>query len=141
MERHALSDEQWACIAEMMPCNDGAGRPWAEHRLIIDGILWIHATGAPWRDLPERFGPWKTVYERFRRWVREGFWERILDRLQARRHADGEIDWDLFCIDGSVVRAHKAAAGAGEKRPVGRTGRPRVGPVKRGIRHQTACGL
>ena len=141
MQRHALSDEQWESIADMIPRNDGPGRPWSDHRLIIDGILWVLATGAPWRDLPERFGPWKTVYERFRRWVREGFWQRILDRLQVERHADGEIDWDLFCIDGSVVRAHKAAAGAGKKRPAERTGRPRVGPVKRRFRHEIACGL
>lgn len=82
---------------------------------MIDGILWICATGAPWRDLPERFGPWKTVYERFRLWSQNGLWDRILERLKAKKHASGEIDWELFCIDGSVVRAHKAAAGARKK--------------------------
>ena len=141
MRRHALSDEQWERIADMMPRNDGPGRPWSDHRLIIDGTLCIHATGVPRRDLPERFGPWKTVYERFRLWVREGFWDQILDRLQARRHADGEIDWELFFIDGSVVRAHKASAGAAGKRAAGPTGRPCVGPVKRGLRDETACGV
>ena len=78
---------------------------------MVNGILWALATGAPWRDLPERFGPWQTVYDRFRRWTRQGFWE----RLQVRRQADGRIDWELFFIDGSIVRAHKAAAGAKKK--------------------------
>jgi transposase len=140
-ERHALSDDQWEAIADLMPSNDGPGRPWSEHRLIINGILWILSTGAPWRDLPERFGPWQTVYDRFRRWVREGVWEQMLERLQARRNGDGEIDWELFFIDGSVVRAHKAAAGAGEKRTAGRARGPRIGPLQRRVRHKTPCRL
>jgi transposase len=82
---------------------------------MFDGILWVLATGAGWRDLPSHFGPWKTVYHRFSTWTKNGLWGRILDLLQARRHAQGEIDWQLFCIDGSVVRAHKAAAGARKK--------------------------
>jgi len=138
MKRHSLSDEQWALVADLMPGGGCAGRPWSNHRLIVDGILWIHATGAPWRDLPERFGPWKTVYERFRRWTQESFWDQLLERLQVHRHADGEIDWELFCIDGSVVRAHKAAAGAGKKRTSQRTVRPCFGPIPGGIRHKVA---
>ena len=141
MKRHALSDAQWEQIADLMPANDGPGRPWSEHRLMIDGMLWILATGAPWRDLPERFGPWKTVYERFRRWVREGVWDGILNCLQARRHAAGAIDWELFCIDGSVVRAHKAAAGAEKKPAARRTRRPRVGPFPRRFWHEVAPGV
>lgn len=82
---------------------------------MMDGILWVLGTGAPWRDLPGRFGPCKTVYDRFWRWSRSGFWDQLLERLQARRHADGQIDWELFCVDGSVVRAHKSAAGARKK--------------------------
>ena len=139
MKRHSLSDEQWALVENLMPAGTGAGRPWSDHRLVVDGILWIHATGAPWRDLPERFGPWKTVYERFRRWTQEGFWDQLLERLQVARHADGEIDWELFCIDGSVIRAHKAAAGAGGKRATRRTDRPCFGPLPRGFRHKVTC--
>ncbi len=116
-ERHALSDEQREAIADLMPSSRGPGRPWSSHRVMINGILWILRTGAPWRDLAERYGLWQTVYDRFRRWVRGGLWERILERLQARRNGNGEIHWELFCIDGSVVRAHKAAAGAEKKGP------------------------
>lgn len=117
MKRHELSDQQWAQIQHLFPANGKRGGQWKDHRLILNGILWVLATGAAWRDLPDRFGPWETVYGRFRLWVRRGFWSRILEQLQVQRQADGAIDWDLFFIDGSVVRAHKAAAGARKKNP------------------------
>jgi transposase len=111
---------------------------------MIDGILWVLYAGAPWRDLPEFFGPWETVYSRFNGWRKNGLWDRVLDHLQARAEATGQINWEMFCIDSSVVRAHKAAAGAGEKiypaKPR-RAGRPRPGPVAGRLRHQGAPGL
>ena len=116
MARHGLSDESWSRICELMPEGGKPGKPWKDHRTVVDGILWIAATGSPWRDLPEEFGTWKTVYERFRRWCREGFWDQILEHLQVERNENGDINWDLLCIDGSVIRAHKAAAGGGKKR-------------------------
>jgi transposase len=79
---------------------------------MIDGMLWILHTGAPWRDLPERFGPWKTVYERFRRWTREGLWDKILDRMKEGKPDCPVVDWTLVCVDGSLARAHRHAAGA-----------------------------
>jgi transposase len=72
-------------------------------------------TGIPWRDLPERYGPWQTVYSRYRRWSRSGLWDRILTALQRELDAAGQIEWTLWCIDGSNVRAHRAAAGGGKK--------------------------
>src|SRR5262249_22471835 len=65
---------------------------------------------------PERFGPWQSVYDRFRNWTRKGLWDRILRHLQARKMHSSEIDWELFAIDGSVVRAHQSAAGASKKK-------------------------
>ena len=65
-------------------------------------MLWIHRTGAPWRDLPERYGPVGTVSSRFYRWCRAGVWDRILCALQAEADARGEIDWDLHFVDGTV---------------------------------------
>lgn len=108
---------------------------------MVDGILYVLATGVPWRDLPERFGPWKTVYDRFWRWSRSGFWDEILEDLQAEKHAEEEIDWDLFCIDGSVVRAHKSAAGARKKGSGRRPRRPRPGPLSRRIQHENQSDL
>lgn len=113
MERHELGDEQWALIEDLFPKNGKkAGRPWSEHRRILNGMFWILGTGAPWRDLPKRYGPWQTVHRRFSRYRRDGTFDRILERLQVKLDENGKIDWDLFCIDGSSVRAHRAAAGA-----------------------------
>ena len=87
---------------------------------MIDGILWALSDGGRWRNLPERFGPWQSVYDRFRNWTRQGLWDRLLRHLQARKMHAGQIDWELFCIDGSVVRAHQSAAGAAKKKPARR---------------------
>lgn len=116
MHRHELSDEQWDLIADLFPSNDHKeGGPWKDHRRILHGMFYRLHTGCPWRDLPERYGPWKTVYDRFNRYRREGTFDRILERLQMRLDEQGRIDWDLFCVDGSNVRATRAAAGAGKK--------------------------
>jgi transposase len=114
--RHELTDAQWDQIHLLFPANGKRGGQWKDHRLMLNGILWIQATGAAWRDLPERFGPWKTVYDRFRKWTRRGLWEQILQHLQVQRQADGRIDWNLSFVDGTIVRAHKAAAGALKKK-------------------------
>ena len=116
MRRYELTDEQWKLIEDMFPSSEGRrGRQWKDHRDVMDAILWLLRTGAPWRDLPERHGPWQTVYHRFNRWRREGVFDRILQRLQIRLDGEGKIDWDLWCVDGSSIRASRAAAGGGKK--------------------------
>jgi transposase len=82
-------------------------------------MLWLDRTGAPWRDLPERYGPWATVATRFYRWTKTGLWDKLLSALQAQADAKGELDWEAHYVDGSVIRAHQHAAGAkrGTQRP------------------------
>ncbi|WP_128548345.1 transposase [Larkinella soli] len=82
MRKYELTDSQWEKIKDMMPSNNRPGRPWRSHRQSINGILWILNSGAPWRDLPERYGSWKTIYDRFRRWQRDGTLAKILAILQ-----------------------------------------------------------
>lgn len=115
MRRHELSDMQWEQIKDLLPPPKARGRPPADARKMVNGMVWIVRTGAPWRDLPERFGPWETVYTRFNNWCKAGVWKRVLDRLQSQMEEHGQIDWELFCIDGSVIRASRAAAGARKK--------------------------
>ena len=113
MRRHALTDARWERLRPLLPARAGGrGRPRADDRMVVEGILWRRATGAPWRDLPERFGPWKTVYSRFRRWQRAGVFDRVLAQLHRASDAAGELDWSLHFVDGSIVRAHQHAAGA-----------------------------
>jgi transposase len=113
MERRELSDAQWERLRPLLPPQKPrTGRPAKDHRTVLEGILWILRTGAPWRDLPERFGPWRTVYSRFRRWRQAGVWDRVLAALQRRADAHGNLDWTLHFVDSTVVRAHQHAAGA-----------------------------
>jgi transposase len=69
-------------------------------------------TGAPWRDLPERYGSWKTVYSRFRRWSEQGIWDQVFNALITEAQRRGDLDWELHHIDSTIVRAHQHAAGA-----------------------------
>lgn len=137
--RHALSDAQWRLIEPHLP-PPSRGRAWADHRRVIDGVLFWAATGVQWRDLPERFGPWQTVYERFRRWRDDGTWLALLRVLQATADTAGLIDWGLFCVDSTSVRASRSAAGGGKNRAGGRAGRPRPGPQPGRVRDQPAPG-
>lgn len=115
MKRHELTSEQWELIEELLPPPASTGRPPKDRRLMLNGILWILRTGAPWRDIPERFGRWRTVYGYFQQWRADGTFDRILEAMQIRLDREGKIDWDLWCIDGSSVRAARAAGGASKK--------------------------
>jgi transposase len=116
VKRHEVTDEQWTLLEPLLPKRQATtGRKPRDARQMLNGILWILRTGAPWRDLPERYGPWRTVYGYFRDWRDDGTFDRILEALQIRLDQDGNIDWDLWCIDGSSVRAARAAAGASKK--------------------------
>lgn len=116
--RHELSDDEWARLEPLLPPHTG-GRPRRDDRRIINAILWKLATGAPWRDLPGRYGPWQTVYTRFWRWTHAGVWQRIFAAVQRRADAAGQLDWTVHFVDGTVIRAHQHAAGAkgGTRRP------------------------
>ena len=116
MRRHEVTDEQWLVIQPLLPEGKGhTGRPPRPPRRMLNGILWILRTGAPWRDLPEGYGPWRTVYGYFRSWRDAGVFERVLEAMQIRLDAEGGIDWDLWCVDGTTIRASRAAAGAGKR--------------------------
>ena len=120
MRRLDVTDAQWQRLEPLLPPEKPrTGRPNHDHRRVVSGMLWIHRTGAPWRDLPERYGPVGTVSSRFYRWCRAGVWDRLLCALQAEADARGEIDWDLHFVDATIVRAHQHAAGARRAGAVG----------------------
>ena len=111
MLRHRLTDEQWSLISDLFPGPKGTGRPPRDRRTVMDGILWILHTGSPWRDLPEAFGPWRTAWDLFDKWNDDGTFGCILDRLRNTN----AIDEQLWCIDGTMIRAARCAAGGGKK--------------------------
>lgn len=116
MHRHELTDEQWSAVQPLLPKRTAkTGRTPSDPRVMLNGIFWALCTGAPWRDLPPRFGPWQTVYDYFRNWRKAGVFAAVLDALQIKLDRAGLIDWDLWCVDGASVRAARAAAGASKK--------------------------
>jgi transposase len=117
MSRGDLASAQWERLEPLLPPRKPTGRPPKDHRQIINGILWVLRTGAPWRDMPERYGPWKTVYSRFYRWQQAGIWDRIFAAAQELVDASGNLDWDVHYVDGTAVRAHQHAAGAEKGTP------------------------
>jgi transposase len=115
MARHRLSNAQWDLIADVFPEPAATGRPQRDRRTIVDGMLWILRTGSPWRDLPEEFGPWETVYRLYNQWNDDGTLEEMLRRLIVAQIDDGLIDQELWCVDGTSVRAARCAGGGGKK--------------------------
>jgi transposase len=115
MPRHRLTDQEWDTIKDVFPPPARTGRPPRDRREILDAILWVLRTGAPWRDLPEGFGPWATAWDLFDKWNADGTLDRILSRLRSERIDAGEVDGELWCVDGTSVRAARCAAGGGKK--------------------------
>jgi putative transposase len=105
MQRHALTDAQWAKLQTVLPKQKAGRHSRNGDRMFIDAVLYRAKTGIQWRDLPERFGKWKTVYNRFSNWAQRGWWEQIFKALQL------QVDESHCIIDGSYVRAHQDAAG------------------------------
>ena len=145
-KRHELTDAAWAVVEPLLPPRPRRrGRPWRDHRAVVNGILWVLAAGVPWRDAPERYGPWQTLYERFARWTDDGTWDRVLQALLGEMQRRGRIDWSLWCVDGTSIRALTAAAGARGKNPAharrgppARARRPRPGAFPGWLGQQAA---
>ena len=124
--RNTPTDKQWKKIEPLLPPEKPKrGRTSKSHRLIITAILWIIRTGAPWRDLPERFGSWNTVYSRFYRWRKQGVWQKVEETVREEANEKGELDWSIHHVDSTVVRAHQHAAGARHIGPKGEVRTPK----------------
>ena len=119
MRRVEMDDERFRRIEHLLPGKPGdPGATAKNNRLFIDAVLWIARTGAPWVDLPARFGPHDTVFQRFNRWAKNGTWSRVMEAL------GGDADLESLLIDSTAVRAHRPAAGARKKVAI----RPSDGP-------------
>ncbi len=120
MHRGDLTNSPWERLQPLLPPpKPRTGRPAHDHRTLLHGILWILRTGAPWRDLPERYGPWRTVASRFYRWQKAGVFQRVWAALQQQADAAGQLDGQMHDVDSTIIRAHQHAAGAkgGTQRP------------------------
>jgi transposase len=108
--RHALRDDQWERIKDLLPGREGTvGVTARDNRLFVEAVIYRYKAGIPWRDLPERFGPWKAVHTRFGRWAKSGVWKRLF------KHLASDADNEYAMIDSTIVRAHQHSAGAQKK--------------------------
>ena len=108
--RHALRNDQWDRIKDLLPGRAGTvGVTAKDNRLFVEAVLYRYRTGIPWRDLPERFGDFRVVHTRFSRWAKNGVWERIF------KHLAMDADNEYAMIDATIVRAHQHSAGAQKK--------------------------
>ena len=104
-KRHALTNEQWDRIRNLLPGKDGdPGRTGKNNRLFVDAVLFVLKTGTPWRDLPVRFGKWNSVWRRFDRWCENGIWEKIVKELS-------DLDLEEIQLDSTSIKVHLAAIG------------------------------
>jgi putative transposase len=110
MQRYELTDEQWNLIEHLLPGRKGdPGAHGKDNRRFVNAVVWIARTGAPWRDLPRRFGEWNSVYQRFNRWSKSGVWTRVFQAVKLP-------DWEALLLDSTIIRAHQHAAGAAPKK-------------------------
>ena len=109
--RYDLTDFEWSVIKPLLP-NKPRGVPRVDDRRVLSGIFWVLRSGAPWRDLPERYGPYTTCYNRFVRWRKAGVWDRIMDAVSEA------YDGDIQMIDSSSIRVHQHAANGKKTNPI-----------------------
>jgi transposase len=106
LRRHEISDAQWDAIKDLLPGQEGdPGATAKDNRRFVNAVLWLAKTGAPWRDLPERFGKWNSVFQRFNRWCKTNVFHRIMEALK-------DPDLGELLLDSTIIRAHQHAAGA-----------------------------
>ena len=124
-----LTDTQWLILDPLIPKptrrRDGRGRPWTDRRSVLNAILWVLRTGAPWADVPDRYPSYQTCHRRFQQWVRSGIMKGLLESLaleaieQLRRTVDLDQNYPVtYWILGLVLRktgCYELAITEGEK--------------------------
>ena len=109
-----LTDAQWRRLEPLVPKPrlrpDGKGRPWRDPRDVLNGVLWVMRTGAPWHDLPDRYPPYQTCHRRFQLWARTGTLYRVLALLARELAAAGGYDFTEAFIDATFAGAKKGAS-------------------------------
>lgn len=108
LKRYELTDDEWNKIKQYFPQRTAGtrGRPYHDIRITVNGIFWVARSGAPWRDLPERYGKWNSVYKRFAHWQETGLFEKIFKELGE------DVDLQDISMDSTSCKVHQHGAGA-----------------------------
>lgn len=110
---YELTDLEWDAVSRHLPSTMTGGRPRADDRQVLNGVVWKIRSGTPWRDVPNRYGKWESIYTRFRRWQQDGMFSRMLAGALAEGGAAGNFDW-LVSLNTSNTPAGPEAADVGE---------------------------
>jgi len=103
-----LTDNQWKLLVPSIPPHAHTGRPRADDRNTVDGILYVLMSGCRWMDMPSKYGSYKTVWERHKKWSTKGVWKNIMNSLVSRGYNSGLINIDDLSVDSSTVASNKA---------------------------------
>ena len=104
-----LSQKQWALIEPLLPRQDykRGGRPRADDKKTIEGIIWVLTTGAQWNELPAKYGAYTTCWRRFRQWKKQGVWKKIWQELLVMLDTQEKLTWEIAYLDGTFASAKK----------------------------------
>jgi len=105
-----LTDEQWLLISDCFPVrvpDPRGGRPRANIRRCLEGILWVLRSGARWKDLPRSFPSYVTCWRRFVEWSSNGIWDQAWRRLLEQLDRRGDVNWEQGFADGTFAAAKK----------------------------------
>ena len=102
-----LGDQQWVLMAPLLPKPKRRGRPRAEDRPTLNGILWVLRSGARWKDWPPKYGSRSTCHRRLQEWQEQGVWEGIRLKFLSTLDAQAKLDWNEAFLDGSFVPGKK----------------------------------
>lgn len=120
MKFQELDDVRWSRIEPFLPARAKEGKPRADDRRTVNGILYVLVTGCRWVDMPRRYGDDSTANRRLRRWEKLGVWKRIMDFLVNEGYGKGIIRMEELSIDSSTIAARKGGSSSGTTGTTGR---------------------
>jgi transposase len=110
MAKPFLCEAQWQRIGPLLPKSKSRGRPWADNRRVLEGILWVLKTGARWRDLPREYPSASTCWRRLKQWEEKEVWLKVWRQFLSELDRRGRLDWSESFLDGSFAPAKKGAS-------------------------------
>ena len=117
--KRVLTDEQWQRIAPHLPQHPPSpkgGRPRADDRKCLEGLLWLLRTGARWQDVPVDLPSGSTCWRRLQEWAGEGVLQEIQAILLVELDQLGRVDFEELLADATFIRAKKGAPTLGKPR-------------------------